>query len=222
MSMKNLSAAAVLLILFISGCLNYTQVTTIKTDGSGNMFIHYWMKWTNTKDSLIVNQLGIFNKDSVLKEFSSQYSLIKNVEVYNNPADSSIHAKVELDFNSLDSLNITPAFRKSQLSIKDGAKNTKIFSQFVPPIATGFGMESKNFSITYIYYLPGEILNHNATEIDRNKLTWQYSLDDIGTGKFITATYRPFKLKETPTWIFICALFVLVVVIIYLFSKRMK
>jgi hypothetical protein len=211
-----------LLILFIGGCLNYTQITTIKTDGSGNMFIHYWMNWTNPKDSLIADQLGIFSKDSVHKEFSSEYSSIKNVEVYKNLSDSSIHAKVELDFNSLDSLNLTPAFRKSQLSVKEGTKNTKIFSQFVPSIATGFGFESKTFSITYIYYLPGEILSHNATEIDRNKLTWKFSLDDIGTGKFITATYRPFKLKETPTWIFICALVVLVVVVIFLFSKRMK
>ena len=210
------------LLLLLSSCLNYTQITTIKTDGSGNMFIHYWIKWATPKDSSIVEQLGIFSKDSVAKEFSSEYSAITNVEVYKDPADSSIHAKVELNFNSLDSLNLTPAFRKSELSIKDGSKNTKIFSQFIPAIATGFGFESKNFSITYIYYLPGEILSHNATEIVRNKLTWKYSLDEIGTGKFITATYRAFKLKETPTWIFICALFVLVVVIIYLFSKRMK
>lgn len=208
--------------VLLNGCLNYTQVTTIKTDGSGSMFIHYWMKWATSKDSSVVEQLGIFSKDSVFKEFSSEYSSITNVEVYKDPADSSIHAKVELNFSSLDSLNITPAFRKSELAIKDGSKNTKIFSQFIPSIATGFGFESKSFSISYIYYLPGEILSHNATEVDRNKLTWKYSLDEIGTGKYITATYRAFKLKETPTWIFACALFVLVVVIIYLFSKRMK
>ncbi len=209
-------------LLFINGCLNYTQITTIKKDGSGNMFIHYWMKWHSQKDSSIVEQLGIFSKDSVYKEFSSEYSSVKKVEVYQDLNDSTIHAQVSLDFNSLDSLNTTPAFRKSELSIKDGTKNTKIFSQFVPPIATGFGYGNKNFSITYIYYLPGETLSHNATEIDRNKLTWKFSLDDIGTGKYITATYRPFKLKETPTWIYICALFVLIVVIVFLFSKRMK
>lgn len=209
-------------LLFINGCLNYTQITTIKKDGSGNMFIHYWMKWTSQKDSSIVEQLGIFSKDSVYKEFSSEYSSVKKVEVYKDLNDSTIHAQVSLDFNSLDSLNRTPAFRKSELSIKDGTKNTKIFSQFIPPFATGFGYGGKNFSITYIYYLPGETLSHNATEIERNKLTWKFSLDDIGTGKYITATYRPFKLKETPTWIYICALFVLIVVVVFLFSKRMK
>ena len=211
-----------LLLVFLSGCLNYTQVTTIKTDGSGNMFIHYWMKWGSTRDSLIVEQLGIFQKDSVYKEFSSEFNRITNVEVYRDFGDSTIHAKVEFEFSSLDSLNMTPALRGSQLTIKDGEKNTKIFSQFIQPIATGFGFESKDFSLTFIFYLPGEILSHNATEISRNKLTWQYNLEEIGTGKYITATYRPFKLKETPAWIYYCALFVFVIVVLYLFSKRVK
>jgi hypothetical protein len=208
--------------LCLSGCLNYTQITTIKTDGSGNMFIHYYMKWNSQKDSSLVEQLGIFNKDSVYQEFLSNYSTIKNVEVYKDLADSTIHAKVEFVFNSLDSLNNTRAFKNSALSIKEGPKNTKIFSQFIPPIATGFGIANKSFSCTYIYYLPGEILSHNATEISNNKLTWQYSLNEVGTGKQITATYRQFKLKETPIWIYMCALFVLVIVVIYVFSKRIK
>ncbi len=212
----------IILLLFINGCLNYMQVTTIKKDGSGNMFIHYWMKWTNPRDSIIVEQLGLFNQDSVYKEFSSEYSTITNVEVYRDYEDSTIHAKVELEFGSLDSLNSTRAFRDSKLSIKDGEKNTKIFSQFIKPIATGFGFESKNFSLTFIYYLPGQILSHNATEISRNKLTWKYTLDEIGTGKYITATYRQFKLKETPLWIYFAALFVLIIVITFLFSKKVK
>ncbi|HOI30645.1 MAG TPA: hypothetical protein PLZ15_12885 [Melioribacteraceae bacterium] len=214
--------SAFLLLLFLAGCLNYNQVTTIKTDGSGSMFIHYWMKWTTSRDSLIVEQLGLFNQDSVYNEFISEFSSIKNVEVYRDFSDSTIHGKVDFEFNSLDSLNQLPAFRDSKLSIKDGEDNTKIFSQFIAPIATGFGMKTRNFSLSYIYYLPGEILSHNATEISRNKLTWQYYLDEIGTGKYITATYRPFKLKETPSWIYYSALFVLIIVIIYVFSKRFK
>ena len=210
------------LFVFLYGCLNYTQITTIKKDGSGSMFIHYWMKWTSQKDSLIAGQLGIFTKDKIQKEFTSKFSQIKNVEVYKDLSDSTIHSKVELSFNSLDSLNSMPAFKNSALSIKDGPKNTKIFTQFIPPIATGFGITTKNFSLTFIYYLPGEILSHNATEISNNRVTWKYTPDEIGIGKYITATYRPFKLKETPAWIYYCALTVLIIVVIFLFSKRFK
>ena len=141
---------AFLFLLTFSGCLNYTQVTTIKKDGSGNMFIHYWMKWTSSRDSIIVEQLGLFEKDSVYKEFTSEFNVINNVEVYRDFSDSTIHAKVEFGFNSLDSLNQLPAFKDSKLSIKNGENNTKIFSQFIPAIATGFGFESKNFSISYV------------------------------------------------------------------------
>jgi hypothetical protein len=186
------------------------------------MFIHYWMKWENPRDSIIIEQIGLFTKDSVYKEFASEYSNITNVEVYRDFSDSTIHAKVELEFNSLDSLNQTRAFKDSKLSIKDGDQNIKIFSQFIQPVATGFGFEKINVSLTYVYYLPGEILSHNATEVYRNRLTWKYSLDEIGTGKFITATYRPFKLKETPVWIYFAASLVLIVVIIFLFSKKFK
>lgn len=210
-----------LLLVTLAGCLNYTQVTTIKTDGTGNMFIHYSMKWKDSRDSSLVEQLEIFNRDAVYKEFSSKYSHITNVEIYSD-VDSTIHTKVELNFNSLDSLNQTPAFQKSQLSVKDGGENIKIFSQLIPPIATGFGFGNQKFTFTFVYYLPGEILSHNATEIYRNRLTWKYSVNEIGMGKFITATYRPFKLKETPVWIYIIALFVLSVVIVYLFSKRIR
>ncbi len=211
-----------LLLIFLSGCLNYTQVTVIKTDGSGSMFIHYYMKWGSERDSLLVEQLGLFQQDSVYKEFSSDFNKITNVEVYRDFNDSTIHAKVEFEFNSLDSLNQTQAFRESQLTIKDGDKNIKIFSQFIQPIATGFGLKSKDLSLTYTYYLPGEIMSHNATEVSRNRLTWNYSMDEIGTGKYITASYRPFKLKETPMWIYFAAFFVMIVVIVYLFSKRVK
>ena len=220
--MKRKLLVLIILMIGITNCLDYTQVTTIKTDGTGTMFIHYFMKWSSQRDSSLVEQLGIFSKDSVQKEFSSEFSHVSNVEIYKDYADSTIHGKVELYFNSLDSLNTTPAFRKSQLSVKEGDQNSKIFSQFIPPIATGFGLDSKAFALTFVYYLPGEILSHNATEAYRNRLTWKYSLDEVGMGKYITASYRPFRLKETPVWIYIIALLVLLVVIVYLFSKRIK
>ncbi|MGK9476605.1 hypothetical protein [Melioribacter sp. OK-6-Me] len=211
-----------LLSTAFTGCLNYTQVTTIKTDGSGKMFIHYWMKWTSQRDSIIVEQLGLFNQDSIRKEFTSEFNKLTSVATYRDFNDSTIHAQIEFEFTNLDSLNLTPIFRDSKLSIKDIDDKTKVFSQFIKPIATGFGFESSNFSLTFIYYLPGEILSHNATEITRNKLTWKYSLNEIGTGKYITATYRPFKLKETPSWIYYAALLVLLTVIVFLFTKRVR
>jgi hypothetical protein len=207
------------ILLFIPGCLNYYQETTLKTDGSGEMFIHYWMKMITTQDSMIVNQFGIFNPDSIKKEFYSLHSKISNIEVYTDGNDTTIHAKIELSFQNIDSLNDTKAFREANFSLKDGAIGQKIFTQFISPSATGFGFDASQFMITYVYYLPGEIITHNAMEKSSNKLTWNYKLSEIGMGKTLTATYRPFKLKETPVWIYILALIVLSVVIVFLFRK---
>jgi hypothetical protein len=206
--------------LFMSGCLNYYQETTLKIDGSGEMFVHYWMKVVTTQDSMIANQFSIFNPDSIRKEFTSDYDKIENVEVYNDGKDSTIHAKIELSFQNIDSLNKTKAFREANFSLKDGAAGQKIFSQFIAPTATGFGFDASLFTITYIYYLPGEIITHNAMDKSSNKLIWQYKLSEIGMGKTLTATFRPFKLKETPAWIYILAFIVLSVVIVFLFRKK--
>jgi len=208
------------LLVFLSSCLNYTQITTIKTDGSGEMFVHYWMKWEDKRDSVLLNKLHIFNEDSIYSEFSSKHNSIDRVETFVNFSDSTIHSQVELEFNSFDSLKYTKAFKGANFTLLDGPNDTKIFSQFIAPFPTGFGQKSDEFVIRLVYYLPGEILSHNANSKSRNKLTWEYSLADIGSGKTITATYRPFKLKETPLWVYLTTLTVLIVVLVYLFRKR--
>lgn len=209
-----------LLALILTSCLNYTQITTIKTDGSGEMFVHYWMKWEDKRDSVLLNKLHIFNEDSIRSEFSSKHNTIERVETFVNYSDSTIHSQVELEFNNFDSLKYTKAFKGANFSLLEGANDTKIFSQFIAPFPTGFGLKSDQFVISLVYYLPGEILDHNAKYKSRNKLTWEYSLAEIGSGKTITATYRPFRLKETPPWVYYSALTVILIVLVYLFRKR--
>ena len=217
---KKVLFAIPFLLIILTSCLNYTQITTIKTDGSGEMFVHYWMKWEDKRDSVLLNKLHIFNEDSIRSEFFSKHNTIDRIETFVNYSDSTIHSQIELEFNDFDSLKYTNAFKGANFTLVDGPNDTKIFSQFIAPFATGFGLKSDKFVITLIYYLPGQIYSHNAISKSRNKLTWQYSLADIGSGKTITATYRPFRLKETPLWVYYSALVVLLVVLIYLFRKR--
>jgi len=220
--MKNLKIIFTIafLSLFLSGCLNYEQITTLNIDGSGEMFVHYWLKVTTAQDSVIMAKVGIFSVDSIRREYSSKHLNIKNIEVYSDLNDSTMHAKIELTFPKFDSLNTASAFKDVNFTLKKNDKKTMIFSQFIPPLATGFGVNGQLFNISYVYYIPGEILFHNAMDKSNNRLTWNYTLDQIGTGKTITATFRPFKLKETPAFIYYATLLVLVVVIFYLLKKK--
>lgn len=208
------------LFAFIPGCLNYIQDVNLYPDGSGIMKIQYWMKTPDSTNFIVIDKLGIFNQDSIRKEFSSPFSEIEDIQVYSDTADSTIHAIIALSFTHIDSLNNTKAFADAQFSLKDGASGQKIFSQFIPPIATGFGIDGTIFRVTYKYTFSGEIIQHNATNIEDRTLIWDYNLSEIGSGKTISVTFRPYKLKETPTWIFVTSGIVLLIVIIFLFRKK--
>jgi len=210
------------ILLFLTSCINYNQITTIKTDNSGKMYIHYWMNIDPDLDSLLLTKLGLFNEDALDSNFNKSFTSINYVSVYHDYIDSTLHTQIEFEFTYFDSLNLLQFFKHSELSIKEGPEDTKIFSQFIQPITSGIGLSDNTFNIEYIYYLPGEIVNHNANSLSRNKLTWKFSLDDIGTGKTISATYIPFRLKETPIWIYSLAGIVIIIVLIFLLKKSKK
>ncbi len=218
--MKKIIFIIPLLILTIQGCLNYIQDINLYADGSGKMRISYWMKLPDDENLKVLDKIGLFNADSIRSQFSSKYCRITDVEVYSDTTDSTTHAKIELTFNHIDSLNRTKAFADEHFSLEDGAAGQKVFTQFIPPFATGFGFDGTNFIVTYKYTFGGDIITHNATREDGRVLIWEYKLSDIGNGKTISVTFKPYKLKETPYWIYYLSGVVLLIVIIFLFKKK--
>lgn len=184
------------------------------------MQISYWMKLPDKESNKVVDNIGIFNADSIKNEFSSEHCKVEDVTVYKDTTDSTSHAEIYLTFVHIDSLNNTKAFSDADFSFKEGAAGHIIFSQFIPPIATGFGIDGSKFTVIYTYTFSGDIITHNAHDSDGRTLTWNYSLAEIGGGKNISVTFRPFKLKETPTWIYFLSGGVLLVVLFFLFRKR--
>ena len=208
------------IIVSFNGCLNYYQEVTLYPDGSGKMQIDYWMKFINEESEKVVENLGIFNADSIKSGFQSAYSTVDNVNVYEDSTDSTTHAVIEISFTHIDSLNKTKVFAEYNFSFQQKSKDQIIFSQFIPPIATGFGIDASSFNVTYRYKISGDILSHNAQEISGKTLTWRYKLSEIGGGKMITVTFQPYKLKETPMWIYFLSGAVLLLVLFFLLKKR--
>ena len=208
------------LFFFISGCLNYIQDVNLYADGSGKMRITYWMKLPDPENVKVLDRIGLFNADSIRSEFTSKYNTIDDIKVYSDTTDSTTHAIIELSFQHIDSLNNSKAFASSNFSLKDGASGQKIFTQFIAPIATGFGLDGSNFNVTYKYTFAGDIITDNANSKDGRTLIWKYSLSEIGNGKNISVTFKPFRLKETPYWIYVLMGLVLLIVIIFLVRKK--
>jgi len=209
-----------LTLITLSGCLNYNQEVTLYPDGSGKMRIDYWMKFVNEESEKVVDNLGIFNPDSILSGFQSVHSKVENINVYRDTIDFTTHAVIDISFNHIDSLNKTKVFSEYNFSFVEKTGGQVVFSQFIPPIATGFGMDASTFSVTYKYTIPGEILSHNAHQVSGKSLAWRYSLSEIGGGKTIMVTFQPYKLKETPVWIYFLSGAVLLLVLFFLLKKR--
>ena len=209
-----------LIVVSFSSCLNYYQEVTLYPDGSGKMRIDYWMKFVNEESEKVVDNLGIFNPDSIKSGFQSVYSKVENVNVYRDTTDFTTHAVIDLSFTHIDSLNNTKVFSEYKFSFVEKTGGQIVFSQFIPPIATGFGIDASAFTVTYKYTIPGDILSHNAHQVSGKALTWRYSLSEIGGGKAISVTFQPYKLKETPVWIYILSGAVLLLVIFFLLKKR--
>jgi hypothetical protein len=209
-----------ILIIILTGCLNYYQEVRLYPDGSGKMHIDYWMKFTNTESEQVAANLGIFNADSIRSEFSSRYTKIEDVTVYRDTTDSTTHSIIDLSFNHIDSLNFTKVFAESRFSFREVAGGKVEFSQFIAPIATGFGIDASKLNVSYKYIISGEILSNNAQQVSGNTLTWHYKLSEIGSGKTISVIFQPYKLKETPTWIYVLSGIVLFLVLFFLLKKR--
>lgn len=220
MKLKRFFPIVLLFITLVTGCLNYEQVSVIKTDNSGEMFIHYWSKLKTPYDTLLINQIGFYNSDSIKSQFDSSFIAIKNIEVYNDFTDSTIHGKIEFSYTDINRLNELMLFKGTEITIKEGGDGLKTFSQFLPSLITGFGLNTKELNIQLIYYLPGQVINQNADDLSRNKLTWNFNANNISSGYLLNATFRPYKLKETPSWILYLTLGVLVIVFAFLFKKR--
>ncbi|MCC6548858.1 MAG: hypothetical protein IT279_02195 [Ignavibacteriaceae bacterium] len=212
--------AILLLILGLQGCLNYEQDISLNPDGSGTMVLTYWMKVSDPQNTLLLDQTGLFNQDTIRSQFSTPFTVVKEISVVTDTVDSISRAVVQIEFTHIDSLNHTEAFRGSNFSLKDGAIGQKVFSQFISPIVTGFGFTGEDYTVTYKYSFPGEIIQHNATSVEKKYLIWSYSMSELGKGKTISVTYRAYKLKETPYWIYALSGAVLLIVLIFLFRKK--
>ncbi len=212
--------AFILLSVLLAGCLNYEQITTVKADNSGKMFIHYWTKISLPLDSTFYKRVSIFDTVYVRKEFSKPFVSLKDLESYIDYDDSTIHAKIEFSFTNIDSLNKLSAFKGASIFIKKGPGGTKIFGQSITPFFFEFGFNPSDYTMKYVYYLPGKILSSNADDVTLNRLTWKFKMSELKPGTYLKATFKPFRLKETPPWIYWLAGIVLLIVGVFLFKKK--
>lgn len=206
--------------ILLQGCLNYIQVTKLEKDHSGEMQIHYWAKIPALQDSLLILRLGIFDEDSIRSNFSSEFTQIQNIDIFNNSEDTTLHAKIDFRFSAIDSMNNMDAFRGYNFKLEKIGDNTTLFKQEIPPFSSGFGITESKANIRYMYNFPGRIIDHNADTVENGTLIWGFDSDEIGMGKTISATYSFGEGDSRAKWVYLAILLLALLFALIYFVKR--
>ena len=183
-----LSVFAITFLFSISGCVNYDQKTTLYKEGSGYMEIHYWTKTSNIMDEKVGNYY--FTEKKAKKNFTCSNSSVKDINVHEQSEDSTTHVNLIVNFNDLNKLsdaggfdNITPSWQETS--------NGMEFKYVIAQDTTAANqMDANQYTVTYTFEMPGDIVSTNATKKDGKILTWEFILSDFGTDQEMIAVVR--------------------------------
>jgi hypothetical protein len=210
---------SILLSLFVLGCINYEQATTLNTDGSGTMDIHYWI---NESVSLTGSQGNFaFDRENINKQYEAIGIKVKDVRIESNTSDSTKHVRVKLEFTDITQLSKAAGFKTSGFEwTREGNKIT--FKQNLHSSGGGnmdsFGLDK--FTFTYVYNFPGEIVSTNATSFSGHRAEWKFKLSDLSSDRSLIAVIKVswFSLRNMSVTIAVIA----VIVMLFLYLKRRK
>ena len=189
-----LSAFLFIAMLYLAGCVNYDQKTTLNADGSGTMKIHYW---TSMKNFTMGTKLGNFDFDEkeAMKNYKGAGTADVKVKIEEKLDDSTKHAYVELSFKDINKIGDAPAFADVRPSWKEGKDVMEL--KYLLLKDTSAKDQSSDYTVTYTFTMPDEIISTNATKKDGKTLTWEYKLPDMAKDVEMTANVKGSAKKKT-------------------------
>ncbi len=215
--MTRMLLAAIVASTLFAGCIDYEQKTRLEADGSGEMTIHYW-----AKESL-VSWLGKnrfpFTEDEVRAKYGAIHGVtVGSVDVRERTDDSTRHVTFDLRFDDITALSKQPGFESAVFAWKeDGA--TMVFTQTMHADEGSTSDGLQQFSVTYEYTFPGEIVEHNATSVSGSTAVWKLRLSDLGTTRSLTAKVR---LGQSWTMTIVLSAILLLVLVVFWWLLRRK
>jgi hypothetical protein len=175
--------------LILSGCVNYDQKTTINSDGSGTMKVHYWASSNNISGG----ELGGFGftEDKARTNFSSSNTDVTNVKIEEkNDTDTtkSTHVYLDIKFKDINKLTDAKGFSKIKVSWEKGKDGMDFkYTLLKDTVNSGYGMDS--YKLTYEFNFPNEIISTNG-KAEGQKVTWNKDLSDLKEDVIMTATVK--------------------------------
>ena len=185
----SLSSFLVITAFLISGCVNYDQKTTLNEDGSGSMSIHYWSKMSNFSMGTTLGKFD-FDEKKAKSNYSSSNTDVKSVKMEDNLDDSTKHVYVELTFKDINKLPEAKGFSSVKPSWKETDDGMELKYVLLKDTSAAKNMGAGDYTVTYTFEMPSEIVSTNATKKDGKTLTWDYKVSDLGKDIEMTAVVK--------------------------------
>ncbi len=206
----------IFLSFLLSGCINYEQFTTLRTDGSGTMEIHYWIN-QDIASSMTQGDFA-FDKESVNKQYEALGVEVKDVRIESNAADSTKHVRVKLKFSDITQLSKASGFKSSGFEWNHAGSKITFKQNFHVNSGSSESMGLDKFTFTYTYNFPGDIVSTNATTYSGRTAVWKFKLSELSTDRSLIAVIAVswFSAKN----IVIALVVVLAVLILFIVLRK--
>jgi hypothetical protein len=187
-------AIIILFAVYLSGCVNYDQKTTLKADGSGSMSVHYWTKMSSLSMGTTLGKFE-FDETKAKDNYTSSNTTVKSVKVDERPnEDSTKHVMVELDFKDINKLPDAKGFSEVKPSWKEVADGMELKYTLLMDSSAANQMGASDYKVTYSFDMPSEIVSTNGKK-DGQKVSWDYKVSDLGKDIDLTCVVKKPKGK---------------------------
>jgi hypothetical protein len=188
----NLTAVLAVFVLafsvYLAGCVNYDQKTTLKEDGSGSMKIHYWSGMKNFSMGTSLGKFD-FDEDKAKEKYKSGNTEVTSVKVEDNLEDSTKHVHVELTFKDINKLSDAKGFEGVKASWKDVDDGKELKYTLLKDTSAAKQMSASDYKVTYEFTMPSEIISTNGTK-EGETVKYSYTLSDLGKDIELTTVVK--------------------------------
>ncbi|MFI5211427.1 MAG: hypothetical protein ACHQIH_00975 [Ignavibacteria bacterium] len=186
--MTVLSALIFAVSIYLAGCVNYDQKTTLKEDGSGSMKIHYWSGMKNFSMGTALGKFE-FDESKAKDKYKSGNTEVTSVKVEDVLEDSTKHVHVELTFKDINKLSDAKGFDGAKVTWKDVTDGKELKYILLKDSSAAKQMGASDYKITYEFTMPSEIVSTNGIK-DGQNVKYSYTLADLGKDIELTTVVK--------------------------------
>jgi hypothetical protein len=177
--------------MYLVGCVNLDQKTTIGADGSGSMKVKYWTKSSNVSGDELAG-FG-FTDAKVKSNYTSSSTEPSNIKIEKNTTtDSMITVTLDVKFKDLNKLSDAKAFSKVKSSWVKGKDGMDFKYTLLQDTSNAKQMGMSDYKLNYEFEFPGEVLATNGKK-DGQKVTWSKTVADLKEDVDFTASVKAGK-----------------------------